>query len=63
MLHPFMTSQLVRQGRAALEPQPRNMRPVPQIQPRARADAEPGRFGLTARTFARRVRALVARAT
>jgi hypothetical protein len=63
MLHPFMTAELVRQRRAALDAESRNQRLVRQRQPRARADPERGRFALTARTFARHVRALVARAT
>jgi hypothetical protein len=63
MLHPFMTAELVRQRRADLDAESRNERLVRQIQPRARADPESGRFVLTARMFARQVRALVARAT
>jgi hypothetical protein len=63
MLHPFMTAELVRQRRADLDAESRNERLVRQIQPRARADPASGRFVLTARTFARHVRALVARAT
>jgi hypothetical protein len=63
MLHPFMTAELVRQRRADLDAESRNERLVRQIQPRARADPESGRMVLTARTFARHVRALVARAT
>ena len=63
MLHPFMTAELVRQRRAALDAESRNQRLVRQRQPRTRADPERGRFALTARTFARQVRALVARAT
>lgn len=62
MLHPFMTAELVRQRRAALDAESRNKRLVRQLQPRARTDPERGRV-LTARTFARHVRALVARAT
>jgi hypothetical protein len=63
MLHPFMTAELVRQRRAALDAESRNQRLVRQLQPRARTDPERGRFVLTARTVARHVRALVARAT
>jgi hypothetical protein len=63
MSHPFMTAQLVRQRRAALDAESRNQRLVRQLQPRARTDPERGRFVLSARTVARHVRALVARAT
>jgi hypothetical protein len=63
MSHPFMTAELVRQRRAALDAESRNQRLVRQLQPRARTDPERGRFVLTARTVARHVRALVARAT
>jgi hypothetical protein len=63
MLHPFMTAELVRQRRAALDAESRTQRLVRQRPPRARADPERGRFALTAQTFARHVRALVARAT
>ena len=63
MLHPFMTAELVRQRRAALDAESRNQRLARQLQPRARAGPERGRFAVTARTFARQVRALVARAT
>jgi hypothetical protein len=63
MLHPFMTAELVRQRRAALDAESRNQRLVRRLQPRARTDPERGRFALTARTVARHVRALVARAT
>jgi hypothetical protein len=63
MLHPFMTAELVRQRRAALDAESRNQRLVRRLQPGARTDPERGRFVLTARTVARHVRALVARAT
>jgi hypothetical protein len=63
MLHPFMTAELARQRRAALEAQSHNQRPARQLPPRAGAGPEHGRFAATARTFARQVRALVARAT
>ena len=63
MLHPFMTAELVRQRRAALDAESRNQRPAHQLPPRARAGPERGRFAVTARTVARQVRALVARAT
>jgi|RhiMetdeSRZDD1v2_1073273.scaffolds.fasta_scaffold241546_2 hypothetical protein len=61
MLHPFMTQELVRQRRAALEAESRSQRLVRHIH-RARADPERGRFAVAAQTFARQVRALVARA-
>jgi hypothetical protein len=60
MLHPFMTAELVRQRRAALDAESRTQRLVRQRPPRARADPERGRFALTAQTFARHVRALLA---
>jgi hypothetical protein len=63
MLHPFMTAELVRQRRAALDAESRNKRLVRQLPPQARADPERGRFAVTAHTVARQVRALVARAT
>jgi hypothetical protein len=63
MLHPFMTVELVRQRRAALDAESSNTRLARQLPPRARAGPEHGRFAATARTFARQVRALVARAT
>jgi hypothetical protein len=62
-MHPFMTAELVRQRRAALNADSRNERLVRQLPSRARADPESGRLGPTARTFARHLRALVARAT
>jgi hypothetical protein len=63
MLHPFMTAELVRQRRAALDAESHNHRLAHQLPPRARADPARGRFAVTARTFARQVRALVARTT
>jgi hypothetical protein len=63
MLHPFMAQELVRQRRAALEAEARNQRVVRQLHLRTHSDPERGRFAATARTFARQVRALVARAT
>ena len=63
MLHPYMTAELVRQLRAGLEADARNQRLVRQLQRPARTGPERGRFAATARTFARQVRALVARAT
>lgn len=63
MLHPFMTAELVRQRRAALDAESRNKRLVRHLLPQARADPKSGRFVVAARTFARHVRALVARAT
>jgi hypothetical protein len=61
MPHPFMTEELVRQRRAGLHAESRNERLVRQLRPRVRADPEGGRFAITARTFARQLRALVAR--
>ena len=63
MLHPFMTAELVRQRRAALDAEARNQRLIRQLPPRARTDPERGRFAATAQTLAHQVRALVARAT
>lgn len=63
MLHLFMTAELVRQRRAALEAESHNQRLAHQLPPRARTDPERGRFAVTARTFARQVRALVVRTT
>jgi hypothetical protein len=63
MLHPFMTAELVRQRRAALDAEARNQRLVGQVQSRAHTDPERGRFAATAQTLARHVRALVARTT
>jgi hypothetical protein len=63
MLHPFMTEELVRQRRAALDAQSHNQRLAHQLPPRARSDPARGRFTVTARTLTRQVRALVARAT
>jgi hypothetical protein len=63
MLHPFMTAELVRQRRAALDAESRNQRLVHPLQPRARADPDRGRFAVTAQRIARQVHALLARAT
>ena len=63
MLHPVMTEELVRQRRAALEGEARNQRVVRQLPPRTPTDPERGLFAATARTLARQVRGLVARAT
>jgi hypothetical protein len=63
MLHPFMTEELVRQRRTALEAESRNQPLARQLQPRVRAVTERGRFAITAQTFARHVRALLARST
>jgi hypothetical protein len=62
MLHPYMTAELVRQLRAGLDGESRNQRVVRQLPPPARTDPE-RRFATRARTLARHVRALVARAT
>jgi hypothetical protein len=58
-----MTAELVRQLRAGLETESRNQRLIRQLPPRARTDPERDRFAASARTLARQVRALVARAT
>jgi hypothetical protein len=62
MPHPFMTAELVRQRRAALDAESRNQRLIRQLQPRARGDPGRGRFAAMVRTLAGHVRALVARA-
>jgi hypothetical protein len=56
MLHPFMTAELVRQRRAALDAESRNQRLAHQLPPPAGTDPERGRFAVTARTSARHVR-------
>jgi hypothetical protein len=63
MLHPFMTQELVRQRRAALGAESRDERLGRQLPPRTRTDPERARFAVVARTFARQVRALMARTT
>jgi hypothetical protein len=63
MLHPFMTAELVRQRRAALDAEARHQPVVRQLQLRTPTDPERGRFAATARTVAHQVRPLVARAT
>jgi hypothetical protein len=63
MLYPYLTAELVRQRRAALEAASRNQRSPRQHPPRARTGPEHGRFATRARTLAHHVRALVARAT
>jgi hypothetical protein len=63
MLHPFMTTELVRQRRAGLEAESRNHRLIRRLYLRTHSDPERGRFAATAQTLARQVRALVARAT
>jgi hypothetical protein len=63
MLHPFMTQELVRQRRAALDAESRDERLGRQLQPPTRTDPERGRLAVVAQTFARQVRALMARPT
>ena len=63
MLHPFITAELVRQRRAALDAESRNQRLLRQLQPQSRGDPERRRFAAVAQTFARQVRALMARTT
>jgi hypothetical protein len=60
MPHPFMTTELARQRRAALDGEARNQRLVHQAEPRPHADPERGRFAATARTLTRHVRTLLA---
>lgn len=63
MPHPFITAELVRQRRAALDAESRNQRLLRQLQPQSRADPERRRLAAVAQTFARQVRALMARTT
>ena len=63
MPHPFMTQELVRQRRAALEAESRNQRLTRQLQHQAPTDPEHGRPAVTAQTLARQARALVVRPT
>ena len=63
MLHPYMTAELVRERRAALDAESCNERLRRDLQPRTRADPERRRLAVVARTFARQVRALMARTT
>jgi hypothetical protein len=63
MLHPFMTRELVRQRRAALDAEARNQRVVRQLHLRTPTGPKRGRSAATARTLARQVRALMARPT
>ncbi len=58
MLHPFMTQELVRQRRAALDAEARTRRPGRHPQPRTRAAPGRGRLAVAAQTFARQLRAL-----
>jgi hypothetical protein len=59
MLHPFMTQELVRQRRAALDAESRTQRLTHQLQHRAPAGPERGRLAVTAQALARQVRAVV----
>jgi hypothetical protein len=64
MLHPFMTQELVRERRAALDAESCNERLRRDLQLRSRADdPERRRLAAVAQTFARQVRALMARTT
>jgi hypothetical protein len=60
-MHPYMTEQLVRDRRAALDADARGGRLARRAARPARAEHERRRVTLTARAFARRVRGLVAR--
>jgi|RhiMetdeSRZDD1v2_1073273.scaffolds.fasta_scaffold3307757_2 hypothetical protein len=62
-MHPYITAELVRQLRAALEGESHNQRLAHRLPPRARTDPARDRVTATARTLARHVRALVARTT
>jgi hypothetical protein len=63
MPHPFITAELVRQRRAALDAESCNERLRRDLQPQRRADPECRRLAVVAQTFARQVRALMARTT
>ena len=60
-MHPYMTEQLVRDRRAALDAEARGGRHARRVALTARADHGRRRGTLTARAFARRIRGLVAR--
>jgi hypothetical protein len=60
-MHPYMTEQLVRDRRVALDAEARGERLVRPVESRAEAHRGRRRITLTARTFARRVHGLVAR--
>jgi hypothetical protein len=62
-MHPFMTAELVRQRRAALEAEAHNQRVVRQLHLPTPTGPKRARFAATARTLAHQVRAVVARAT
>jgi hypothetical protein len=62
MSHPYMTEALVGQRRAVLHAEASHARLAGQIRPRARGDPKRARFTIAALTFARQVRAIVARA-
>jgi hypothetical protein len=59
-MHPYMTEQLVRDRRAALDAEARGGRLTRRVETRARTEHGRRRVTLTARAFARRVRGLVA---
>jgi hypothetical protein len=63
MLHPFMTQESVRRRRAALDAEARNQRVVHQLQLGTHTEPRARPVRRNARTLARQVRALVARAT
>jgi hypothetical protein len=60
-MHPYMTEQLVRDRRAALDAEARGGRLARRVVRPARTDLRRPRLTLTARALARRVRGLVAR--
>jgi hypothetical protein len=60
-MHPYMTEQLVRDRRAALDAEARGGRLTRRVARPARAVHGRRQVTLTARAFARRVRGLVAR--
>jgi hypothetical protein len=59
-MHPYMTEQLVRDRRAALDAEARGGRLARRVVRPARADLGRRRVTLTALAFARRLRGLVA---
>jgi hypothetical protein len=60
-MHPYMTEQLVRDRRAALDAEAHGARLVRRAERPARAEHGRRRVTATARAFAHRVRGLVAR--
>jgi hypothetical protein len=62
MRHSLVTVRMLEQAQAALDDEAAS-RPVPQPRPQPQTRPATGRLAMTARTLARRARALTARAT